>query len=50
VTHDPRVLRFADRIVQIEDGLLVDERSGEREPLRLPRAATLPSLGGHAAQ
>jgi putative ABC transport system ATP-binding protein len=50
VTHDPRVLRFADRIVQIEDGLLVDERSGERELLRLPRAATLPSLGGHAAQ
>ena len=50
VTHDPRILRFADRIVQIEDGLLVDERSDERERQRLPRAATLPSLGGHAAQ
>ena len=50
VTHDPRILRFADRIVQIEDGLLVDERADERDRLRLPRAATLPSLGGHAAQ
>jgi putative ABC transport system ATP-binding protein len=46
VTHDPRILRFADRIVQIEDGLLVDERSDERDRLRLPRAATLGSLGG----
>jgi putative ABC transport system ATP-binding protein len=50
VTHDPRVLRFADRILQIEDGLLVDEQSGEGPHLRLPRAATLPSLGGQAAQ
>ena len=45
VTHDPRILRFADRIVQIEDGLLVDEQSDERDRLRLPRAATLGSLG-----
>ena len=37
VTHDPRVLPFADRIVQIEDGRLVDERSGER--VRMPRSA-----------
>lgn len=43
VTHDPRVLRFADRIVQIEDGLLVDQRSDDHELLRLPRAATLGS-------
>jgi putative ABC transport system ATP-binding protein len=50
VTHDPRVLRFADRIVQIEDGLLVDDRSAEGERLHLPSAATLPSLGGQAAQ
>jgi len=50
VTQDPRVLRFADRIVQIEDGLLVDEQSGEDGRLRLPRAATLPLLGGRAAQ
>jgi putative ABC transport system ATP-binding protein len=33
VTHDPRVLPFADRIICIEDGHLVDEPSGgpERE-------------------
>ena len=39
VTHDPRVLPFADRIIQIEDGRLVDERSGERERVRMPRSA-----------
>jgi putative ABC transport system ATP-binding protein len=38
VTHDPRVMPFADRIVEIEDGLLVDSRSGR---LHLPRATAL---------
>jgi putative ABC transport system ATP-binding protein len=39
VTHDPRVVPFADRIVEIEDGLIVAERSGETDRPRLPRAA-----------
>ena len=38
VTHDPRVVPFADRIIQIEDGGLVDERSGERVRVRMPQA------------
>jgi putative ABC transport system ATP-binding protein len=38
VTHDPRIVPFADRIVNIEDGLLVDGPSGEGELLRLPKA------------
>ena len=38
VTHDPRVLPFADRIVQIEDGRLVDEQSSGPERLRMPKA------------
>jgi putative ABC transport system ATP-binding protein len=29
VTHDPRVVPFADRIIHIEDGHLVEESSGE---------------------
>lgn len=41
VTHDPRVVPFGDRIIEIEDGLLVDKKSGEPEPVRLPRAAAL---------
>ncbi|MBH5398150.1 ABC transporter ATP-binding protein [Bradyrhizobium sp. CNPSo 4010] len=39
VTHDPRVIPFADRIVEIEDGLLVDTGSGEPERLHLPKTA-----------
>jgi putative ABC transport system ATP-binding protein len=39
VTHDPRIIPFGDRIIEIEDGLLVNEGSGEPEPLRLPKAA-----------
>ena len=39
VTHDPRIIPFADRIIEIEDGLLVTETSGEPERLRLPKAA-----------
>jgi putative ABC transport system ATP-binding protein len=41
VTHDPRVIPFADRIVQIEDGRLVDERSDEPGLLRMPKDANL---------
>ena len=41
VTHDPRVLPFADRIIQIEDGRLVDERSDTPGLVRMPKAATL---------
>lgn len=39
VTHDPRIIPFADRIVHIEDGLLVDKSSADAEVLRLPKAA-----------
>jgi putative ABC transport system ATP-binding protein len=39
VTHDPRILLFADRIIHIEDGLLVDRPAGGTEGLRLPKAA-----------
>jgi putative ABC transport system ATP-binding protein len=28
VTHDPRLLPFADRVVHIEDGLIVSEKRG----------------------
>ena len=28
VTHDPRLLPFADRVVHIEDGLIIDEKPG----------------------
>jgi putative ABC transport system ATP-binding protein len=41
VTHDPRVLPFADRIVQIEDGRLIEERSDEPQLVRMPKAANL---------
>jgi putative ABC transport system ATP-binding protein len=40
VTHDPRVVPFADRIIHIEDGRLVDEDSEGPERLRMPKAAT----------
>ena len=42
VTHDPRIVPFADRIIEIEDGLLVSEKSDEPGPLRLPKAAAWP--------
>ena len=37
VTHDPRIVPFADRIIHIEDGLLVQQ--AEAEPTRLPKIA-----------
>jgi putative ABC transport system ATP-binding protein len=42
VTHDPRIIPFADRIIEIEDGRLVDEKSDSPERLRLPKAAAWP--------
>jgi len=42
VTHDPRIIPFADRIIEIEDGLLVEEKAGGPERLRLPRTAIWP--------
>ena len=39
VTHDPRVVPFADRILHIEDGVLVERPSGELERLRPLKAA-----------
>ena len=42
VTHDPRIVQFADRIVRIEDGVLAEEKSEESERLRLPRTASWP--------
>jgi putative ABC transport system ATP-binding protein len=44
VTHDPRILPFADRIVHIEDGLIVERPSGEAEVLRLPKVAPFSPL------
>jgi putative ABC transport system ATP-binding protein len=41
VTHDPRILGFADRIIEIEDGRLVEGRADVPER-RLPKAATWP--------
>jgi len=31
VTHDPRILQFADRIVRLEDGRILDEERSPRE-------------------
>jgi len=42
VTHDPRILPFADRIIEIEDGRLVGERRGGAEHARMPKAAAFP--------
>jgi putative ABC transport system ATP-binding protein len=36
VTHDPRVVPFADRIIQIEDGQLVQETTSGPERRRIP--------------
>jgi putative ABC transport system ATP-binding protein len=39
VAHDPRIIPFADRIIEIEDGLLVNEKLHGAERLRMPKAA-----------
>ncbi len=46
VTHDPRVIPFADRIINIEDGRLVQETSDGAERLHLPKAAAFGPAGG----
>ncbi len=38
VTHDPRMLEFADRVVHIEDGLIANHESAETELSALPVA------------
>ena len=38
VTHDPRILPFADRIVHIEDGRIVGEERAGSEPARAQSA------------
>jgi putative ABC transport system ATP-binding protein len=38
VTHDPRVVPFADRILDIEDGRIVHEQSAGPERARMPKA------------
>jgi putative ABC transport system ATP-binding protein len=48
VTHDPRVVPFADRIIRIEDGLLADEEGGEPDLVRMPKAAAFRPLSGKA--
>ncbi|MGQ0686255.1 ABC transporter ATP-binding protein [Bradyrhizobium sp.] len=42
VTHDPRILPFADRIVEIDDGRIVGERRGGPELARMPKTAAFP--------
>lgn len=39
VTHDPRIVPFADRIIEIDDGRLIDERPGGSERATMPRTA-----------
>ena len=42
VTHDPRLEAYADRIIHIEDGLILDDRRvdhAEPQPLHLPQYA-----------
>lgn len=39
VTHDPRVVPFADRVIEIEDGLLVPNEAGTFRRLRMSKEA-----------
>jgi len=39
VTHDPRVLSYGDRIIHLEDGLIVGEKSGIETPEHAMAAA-----------
>jgi putative ABC transport system ATP-binding protein len=50
VTHDPRIVPFADRIIHIEDGRIVEQPSGEAEPPRLPKAAPFEPLSAVGSQ
>jgi ABC-type transport system involved in cytochrome bd biosynthesis fused ATPase/permease subunit len=46
VTHDPRILDIADRVVRMEDGRLIDRGDGER----LWGADRLPDRGPDAIE
>jgi len=50
VTHDPRIVPFADRIVHIEDGRLVEQPTGEAEVLRLPKVTPFPPLAASGTE
>ena len=41
IAHRVSTIRHCDQIIQIEDGGLVDERSGERVRVRMPQATAL---------
>ncbi len=43
VTHDPRTLPFADRVVRIEDGRIVAEEPGPRRAASGPPTAPIDS-------
>lgn len=50
VTHDPRLLKFAHRVFELEDGRLMAEGSGEHHQLSLdfnPKALPAISAGHH---
>ncbi|MGC1300879.1 MAG: hypothetical protein WA840_00765, partial [Caulobacteraceae bacterium] len=42
VTHDPRLQAFADRIIHIEDGNILDDVRPVREPDPVPPPETAP--------
>ncbi len=48
VTHDPRMVEFADRVVRIEDGLIVDA-AVEDEISAMPVAPALPTAAASIA-
>jgi putative ABC transport system ATP-binding protein len=37
VTHDPRILPFASRIVRIEDGRIIGDERGAQDPIEKRR-------------
>jgi putative ABC transport system ATP-binding protein len=44
VTHDPRIVPFADRIIHIEDGYIVKKAPVEQS---YPRTMAMPGMGGN---
>ena len=42
VTHDPRLEAYADRIIHIEDGLILDDRRVDHETTAVPEPHRLP--------
>jgi putative ABC transport system ATP-binding protein len=39
VTHDPRLQAYADRVIHIEDGRILDDLRQSNDPLNSPPAA-----------